>query len=67
MIEKLVNKLMEVKTSQEILTYKSETLDLYNQLYKKMESQNYYYINYDDIKALHDLKEPMIAYYGSSF
>lgn len=32
MIEKLVNKLMEVKTSQEILTYKSETLDLYNQL-----------------------------------
>lgn len=67
MIEKLVNELMEIKTSQEILAYKSQTIDLYNQLYKKMESQDYYYVNYDDIKALHDLKQPMIAYYGPYF
>lgn len=67
MIETLMNKLMRAKTADEILSYKQEILDLYNVMYNKICNQTYSITNFDDIKSLHALEFPMMAYYGPSF
>lgn len=63
----LINKLMKARTVDEILSYKGQVLDLYENLYKKISSQSYSITNFDDIKMLHDLELPMMAYYGHCF
>ena len=67
MIEKLMNELMQAKTSDEILAHKPQILDLYNSLYDKIYNQVCSITNYNDIKYLHDLESPMMAYYGPYF
>lgn len=67
MIENLVDKLMKAETTDELLSYKSIALDLYDSLYKKMKSDAPFRTSFDDIKALNDLKFPMMAYYGPYF
>ena len=67
MIENLIKKLMKSATTDEILSYKSLALDLYDSLYAEMQSKSYCRTNFDDIKALLDLEFPMVAYYGFDF
>lgn len=67
MIEKLMNELMEAKTADEILANKSQILDLYNNMFDKINNQTCSITNYNDIKNLHDLEYPMMAYYGPYF
>lgn len=67
MIENLVYELTKANTSDEILSYKTQISELYNELYEKICSQSCFIQNYHDIKMLHKLHMPMTAYYGTSF
>lgn len=69
MIENLINELAKANTKDEILSYKSQISKLYNELYEKICFQNscVYIQNYRDIKMLHELRMPMMAYSDSFY
>lgn len=67
MIEELISKINQAKTPAEILSYKPIIMDRYNDLGNKICNQNCSILNYEEIKMLHELNSPMMAYYGSSF
>ena len=55
------------KTSEEILSYKPQVLELYDKVFQKTNEENCFIGNYNDIKCLHFLKSPMAAFYGNTF
>lgn len=68
MIEGLIKKMAEARTPEELLAYKPEVEKVYGDLYEKIKGEICISItNYDDIKSLHALKMPMMAYYGPYF
>lgn len=67
MIEPLIEKLMKAETNNQILSYKPQILELYNDLYEKIRSRGCSILNYEDIKMLHNLSSYMQAYYGTLF
>lgn len=72
MIEKTINELLKAETREEILSYKQQILDLYDDLYEKICPHSLYekslcITNFEDIKMLHEMEEPMMAYYGPDF
>lgn len=68
MIEKLIKKMAEARTPEELLAFKPEVEKAYDDLYEKIDGEFFIGIaNYEDIKSLHALKMPMMAYYGPSF
>lgn len=67
MIEKIMKELMNAGSTDEILAYKSSVVGLYNSMYNKICNQGLSVTNYYDIKSLHSLEDPMMAYYGPYF
>lgn len=67
MIDEIMKNLMKATTADEILSYQPQILILYNSMYEKLHNQAYSITNFDDIKMLHDLEFPMMAYYGPCF
>lgn len=67
MIQELLLKLMQAKSSEDILEYKPDMLELYQKIYEDLSKQGLNIVNYEDIKNLHDLERTMPAYYGNTF
>lgn len=67
MIKNLILQLADAKTFEEILSYKPQILELYDKVFQKTNEESCFIGNYDDIKCLHFLESPMLAFYGNTF
>lgn len=67
MIEKLIQRMASATTAKELLAYKTQVTELYNEVFAKLSDEIHNITNYEDIKSLHDLESPMMAYYGLDF
>jgi len=67
MINELFTQIKKAKSINEILACKKQIVTAYNIAYENLKDQPLMKTNYEDIKALHDLHLPMMAYYGPSF
>lgn len=67
MFKKLIENLRNAKTKEEILSYRTKTQELYDQLLEEAGYDIYTSQSYDVIKLLSDAKYPMMSYYGVEF
>lgn len=67
MFEKIINELAKAQTTDEIISYKSQILKLYTEIYSEICSKGCCITNYHDIETLYNLNSPMAAYYGTRF
>lgn len=67
MFKKLLENLINAKTKEEILSYRTKVCELQERLFKETGHGIYTYRSYDVIKLLYGAKYPMISYYGFEF
>lgn len=67
-IKTLLYKVCKATTIDELLSYEQGLSNTYNSLADHLlENNEFYILNFEDIKMLHDLNVPMMSYFGSSF
>lgn len=67
-IKTLLYKVCKATTVDEMLSYEQDLSNTYNSLADHLlENNDFYILNFEDIKILHDLNVPMMSYFGSSF
>ena len=67
-IKTLLYKVCKATTVDEMLSYEQGLSNTYNSLADHLlENNEFYILNFEDIKILHDLNVPMMSYFGSSF
>lgn len=67
-IKTLLYKVCKATTVDEMLSYEQGLSNTYNSLADNLlENNEFYILNFEDIKLLHDLNVPMMSYFGSSF
>lgn len=67
-IKTLLYKVCKATTIDELLSYEQDLSIAYNILADNLlENNEFYILNFEDIKMLHDLNVPMMSYFGSSF
>ena len=67
-IKTLLYKVCKATTVDEMLSYEQGLSNTYNSLADNLlENNEFYILNFEDIKMLHDLNVPMMSYFGSSF
>ena len=67
-IKTLLYKVCKATTVDEMLSYEQDLSNTYNSLADHLlENNEFYILNFEDIKILHDLNIPMMSYFGSSF
>lgn len=67
-IKTLLYKVCKATTIDELLSYEQDLSIAYNMLADNLlENNEFYILNFEDIKLLHDLNVPMMSYFGSSF
>lgn len=67
-IKTLLYKVCKATTIDELLSYEQDLSIAYNMLADNLlENNEFYILNFEDIKILHDLNVPMMSYFGSSF
>ena len=67
-IKTLLYKVCKATTIDELLSYEQGLSNTYNSLADHLlENNEFYILNFEDIKILHDLNVPMMSYFGSSF
>jgi hypothetical protein len=67
-IKTLLYKVCKATTVDEMLSYEQGLSNTYNSLADHLlENNEFYILNFEDIKLLHDLNVPMMSYFGSSF
>lgn len=67
-IKTLLYKVCKAITVDEMLSYEQGLSNTYNSLADHLlENNEFYILNFEDIKILHDLNIPMMSYFGSSF
>lgn len=67
-IKTLLCKICNITTVDELLSYEKDLSTAYSTLADNLlENNEFYILNFEDIKMLHDLNVPMMSYFGSSF
>ena len=67
-IKILLCKICNITTVDELLYYEKDLSTAYSTLADNLlENNEFYILNFEDIKILHDLNIPMMSYFGSSF
>lgn len=67
-IKTLLYKVCKATTIDELLSYEQDLSTAYSTLADNLlENNEFYILNFEDIKMLHDLNVPMMSYFGSSF
>ena len=67
-IKTLLYKVCKATTVDEMLSYEQGLSNTYNSLADHLlENNEFYILNFEDIKILHDLNVPMMSYFGSLF
>lgn len=67
-IKTLLYKVCKATTIDELLSYEQGLSNTYNSLADHLlENNEFYILNFEDIKILHNLNIPMMSYFGSSF
>lgn len=67
-IKTLLYKVCKATTIDELLSYDQDLSTAYSTLADNLlENNEFYILNFEDIKMLHDLNVPMMSYFGSSF
>ena len=67
-IKTLLYKVCKATTIDELLSYEQGLSNTYNSLADHLlENNEFYILNFEDIKILHDLNVPMMSYFGSLF
>lgn len=67
-IKTLIYEVCKATTIDELLSYEQGLSNTYNSLADHLlENNEFYILNFEDIKILHDLNVPMMSYFGSSF
>lgn len=67
-IKTLLYKVCKATTVDEMLSYEQDLSTTYNSLADHLlENNEFYILNFEDIKILHDLNVPMMSYFGSLF
>lgn len=67
-IKTLLYKVCKATTIDELLSYEQDLSTAYSTLADNLlENNEFYILNFEDIKMLHDLNVPMMLYFGSSF
>ena len=67
-IKTLLYKVCKTTTIDELLSYEQDLSTAYSTLADNLlENNEFYILNFEDIKMLHDLNVPMMSYFGSSF
>ncbi|MBF0979930.1 MAG: hypothetical protein HXK71_01220 [Clostridiales bacterium] len=67
MVKKLLCEICKAKTIEDILSYKKQISSIYSSLVDGLMDKSFSKTNYEDIKMLYDLNNPMMAYFGPSF
>lgn len=67
-IKTLIYEVCKATTVDELLSYEEDLSKAYDALADNLlENNEFYILNFEDIKILHDLNIPMMSYFGSSF
>lgn len=67
-IKTLLYKVCKATTIDELLSYEQDLSIAYNILADNLlENNEFYILNFENIKMLHDLNIPMMSYFGNSF
>ena len=66
MIEDLMKELATAKTVDEILSYESKVLELYNSLSNRISNKVYSITDYNNIKGLYDLEDSIYTNFKDS-
>lgn len=67
-IKTLIYEVCKATTVDELLSYEKDLSTAYSTLANNLlENNEFYILNFEDIKMLHDLNVPMMSYFGSSF
>lgn len=67
-IKTLIYKVCKATTVDELLSYEKDLSTAYTTLADNLlENNEFYILNFEDIKMLHDLNMPMMSYFGHSF
>lgn len=66
-VKMLLCKICQATTVGEILSYEQELSKVYSELVDNLlENNEFYIVNFEDVKMLYDLNSPMMKYYGTS-
>lgn len=67
-IKTLLCNIIKATAVDDILSYEQDLSNAYSALADNLlENNEFYILNFEDIKILHDLNVPMMSYFGSSF
>lgn len=67
-VKTLLYNTIKATTVDEILSYEQDLSNVYSALADNLlENNEFYILNFEDIKILHDVNIPMMSYFGSSF
>ena len=67
-VKKLLCKICKATTIDKILSYEQDLSKAYSALVDNLlENNEFYIVNFEDVKMLYDLNSPMMTYFGTSF